>query len=638
MLLRSIGGLICGVAGYRKVWVPSDSNYARWMNVLHNPTAAPIMMRVGTANNLGSDGDTLVVTSSNGDATFDVTDTWITTMQNYSGTTSPDPRLGHVLQGADAEVGLSAVRFVNNNDNVYWAWDVTVQPGEAVTLMNFTVGELSKAAAAGSAAELATLPDSAVRCIDQASLSTIVNFAAEPPPVNLAAVSIAENVGSAQLTFTREFSGQPATVAFSLAPGTATAGTDYTVPSVLEATFAADQTTVQVPIAIIDDSQLEPAESFQATITGVTGFGVTGTVTTAAITIEANDPYRFTAITPFRAGDTREGSGGRLAAGTTRRFLLPNRPANTVAATLNVTAVGPDGPGFLTLFPCDQAMPPTSNVNYSAGGATPNQATVAISTAGEVCVFTMTGTDVVIDVNGWWSPVGAGTLLRPSRSERVLDSRPALQPAGSTVVLNLASKVPAAAQAVSINVTTDQATADGFVTVYPCDEARPNVSNVNQSPGSARPNLATVKLSATKTVCLFVSTETALIVDLVGSWVPAPATGVIGLTPDATPDRVYDSRTAGGVLPTGATRRVVPSTAAVLFVNVTATNTTSAGYLAAFPCDEGYLGTSNVNYGPLSTSSTAAVIDASRGGICVFSSQPIDVVVDVFATMTMPVV
>ena len=67
--------------------------------MLTNPTGSPISMRVGTANNLGSDSNTLLVNTSDGDTTAELTDTWVTSMQNYSGTTSSDPRLATCCRG-----------------------------------------------------------------------------------------------------------------------------------------------------------------------------------------------------------------------------------------------------------------------------------------------------------------------------------------------------------------------------------------------------------------------------------------------------------------------------------------------------------------------------------------------------------
>ena len=75
-------------------------------------------------------------------------------------------------------MGLSTLNFVNGDDNPYWSWDITVQPGETVTLMTFAVGEATKAAAATTAAQLAVLAPALgpLRCMDAATVNSVANF------------------------------------------------------------------------------------------------------------------------------------------------------------------------------------------------------------------------------------------------------------------------------------------------------------------------------------------------------------------------------------------------------------------------------------------------------------------------------
>lgn len=67
-------------------------------------------------------------------------------------------------------------------------------------------------------------------------------------------------------------------------------------------------------------------------------------------------------------------------------------------------------------------------------------------------------------------------------------------------------------------------------------------------------------------------------------------------------------------------------------LNLTADRSEGDGYLAAFPCDDGHRSTSNVNYRTASPASSAVVVDAARGGVCVISLLAADVIVDLFAT------
>jgi len=78
-------------------------------------------------------------------------------------------------------------------------------------------------------------------------------------------------------------------------------------------------------------------------------------------------------------------------------------PASGVGAvSLNVTAVGPSGAGFVTVFPCG-TRPLASNINYQAGQVVPNAVIAPVSAAGEVCFYSLADTHLLADVNGWFA-------------------------------------------------------------------------------------------------------------------------------------------------------------------------------------------------------------------------------------------
>ena len=83
------------------------------------------------------------------------------------------------------------------------------------------------------------------------------------------------------------------------------------------------------------------------------------------------------------------------------RFGVPASGVRGVA--LNVTAVNPAGGGWLRVWPCGSPEPSTSSVNYAVAGAVePNAVVVPVDGTGEVCVGTMTATEVVVDVSAWF--------------------------------------------------------------------------------------------------------------------------------------------------------------------------------------------------------------------------------------------
>jgi len=87
---------------------------------------------------------------------------------------------------------------------------------------------------------------------------------------------------------------------------------------------------------------------------------------------------------------------------------------------------------------------------------------------------------------------------------RLLDTRNsgAVLGAGCTAVLDLATAaaIPTDAQALALNVTTVNAEARGFVTVYPCGSARPATSNANPRTADASANSVLVQVDSTRTI------------------------------------------------------------------------------------------------------------------------------------------
>ena len=340
----------------------------------------------------------------------------------------------------------------------------------------------------------------------------------------------------------------------------------------------------------------------------------------------------FTGVTPSRRLDTR--SSGRVAAGSTTRVQIGGVggvPAGATAAVLNVTAVAPSAQGFLTVFPCGEAQPGASNVNFRAGQTVANAAIATLGQNGGICVFSSAETNLLVDVNGAVSDGFAG--LNP---DRLLDTRGSGRvAAGSTtrVAIAGADGVPGGAVAAVLNVTAVGPSAKGFLTVFPCGEDQPGSSNVNFEAGRTVPNAVVATIGTGGEVCVFSSVETNLLVDLSG----AVSSGFAGLVPD----RLLDTRASGRVA-AGSTTRVtiagvdgVPAGAVAAVLNLTAVAPSGQGFLTVFPCGEDQPGSSNVNFGAGQTVANAAVATLGTGGeICVFSSVATNLLVDLNGAFT----
>jgi uncharacterized repeat protein (TIGR01451 family) len=172
---------IVGLSVKRKVFVPTNDRFIRWMNYFTNTTGSPITFTMITSNNLGSNTNTKIISSSSGDNLATTADTWVTSFRNFTsvtvGTTSTEPRIGHVLWGPGAATPISNIHFVDGSDTPFWTYSITLAPGQTKAILNFTTGQGTKAAANAQSAALDLLPPNATQCLSATELSQIVNFA-----------------------------------------------------------------------------------------------------------------------------------------------------------------------------------------------------------------------------------------------------------------------------------------------------------------------------------------------------------------------------------------------------------------------------------------------------------------------------
>jgi len=393
------------------------------------------------------------------------------------------------------------------------------------------------------------------------------------------------------------------------------------------------------------------------------------TVTGASGVVEAAVPVRgtFTPVEPVRVLDTRDGTGvaaqrlGPVGAGqvieldVTGVGGVPDTGAGAVV--LNVTVTDAPGRGFVTVYPCGDLRPLASNLNVTRGVNVANQVTAKIGREGRVCLFASTTTHLVADLGGWYADDVAtvpGFFYEQLTPARVVDTRDGTgigsrpigpMAAGEVLALRIpgAGGVPADAdvRAVTMNVTVADAPAAGYISVSPCDQERPVVSNVNFDPANPTvANLATSKVSSTGEVCFFASAETELIVDVQGWFSPDNAVAYHALSPV----RALDTRDGTGVVgsrPDRAGRgdvvrlhvagsNGVPTDAAAVLLNVTITGAEGRGYVTAWPCGRVRPLASFLNFVRGVDQANLTPVGIGTGGdVCLFVSEGTDVVADV---------
>jgi len=113
----------------------------------------------------------------------------------------------------------------------------------------------------------------------------------------------------------------------------------------------------------------------------------------------------FVAADPTRLFDTRSTPGiPRLTPLQETAVQIGGLqvPPFATSVALNVTAAAPDADGYVAVYPCG-TDPFVSNVNYRAGQvAAANLAVVKLPGDGRVCFKSYVGTDVVVDLAGWY--------------------------------------------------------------------------------------------------------------------------------------------------------------------------------------------------------------------------------------------
>ncbi|MFF4293262.1 hypothetical protein ACFY0N_06335 [Streptomyces vinaceus] len=227
---------------------------------------------------------------------------------------------------------------------------------------------------------------------------------------------------------------------------------------------------------------------------------------TGYYTDQAGVGSALNSITPSRFLDTRDGTGGkkqRVGPGgvvTLQVAGVKGIPTTGITAVvMNVTAVNPTEAGHVSVYPNGQAAPGVSNLNFTAGQIVPNLVTVPVLN-GKVDLRNNSGSvDLIADITGYYA--ATGSAFSAAGPVRLLDTRDgtggragAVGPAGlvSLQVAGVAGVPAKGVTAVVLNVTVTNPTEAGHLIVHPHGVARPNVSNLNYTPGQTVANLVVV--------------------------------------------------------------------------------------------------------------------------------------------------
>ena len=482
------------------------------------------------------------------------------------------------------------------------------------------------------------------RGVDSSPSSAVTPVTAPTAPT---AVTATAGIGEALVSWT--------------APGNTggTAITGYIVTPFIGATAQTPIDVGVVTTTIVTGLTNGTAYTFKVAAKNAAGNGAQSTPS-AAVTPKS-DSQLFTTVSPTRLFDTRTSEPQGAVEIAKRRYSgtdvlkvklvgVAGVPADGVSAlSLNVTAVFPDGPGFVAVFPCGD-LPNVSNINFTQPGVYPNAVIAPVSPQGEVCFYSTIGTDLIADLNGWLPDDGGFGVVTPTRvfDTRTSEPQAAVEIAkrrysGTDVlkvkVLGVAGVPATGVAAVSLNVAAVFPDGPGFVAVFPCGDV-PNVSNINFTQSGVYPNAVIAPVSPQGEVCFFSSIGTDLIADVNG-WLPDD--GGFGVV---TPTRVFDTRTTEPQAAVEIAKRRysgtdvlkvrvlgvagVPTTGvAAVSLNVAAVFPDGAGFVAVFPCGD-VPNVSNINFTQPGVYPNAVIAPVSpQGEVCFFSSIGTDLIADV---------
>ncbi|MEM9748312.1 MAG: hypothetical protein AAF945_16575, partial [Actinomycetota bacterium] len=203
--------------------------------------------------------------------------------------------------------------------------------------------------------------------------------------------------------------------------------------------------------------------------------------------------------------------------------------------------------------------------------------------------------------------------------------------AGGTFTVDV-SDYAAEGDVISVNLTVAGAAGVGFATLYACGQDQPGTSSLNFFGASPIANGVITEVGTSGTICVFMSEEGHVIVDVFGDF---PSTGFTAIGPE----RAGDSRVSPGTkVQAGQTFTVDVSSFAsagdALAVNLTVAGAAGIGFATMYACGQDQPGTSSLNFfGPNPIANGVITEVGTSGTICVFMSEEGHVILDVFGEL-----
>lgn len=213
----------------------------------------------------------------------------------------------------------------------------------------------------------------------------------------------------------------------------------------------------------------------------------------------------------------------------------------------------------------------------------------------------------------------------------------------STAKVNTdACGIPDTATSIIVSTTIVNPSERGWLVAYPFDRARQTAATLNWKAGETRANTATVAIGDDRHIAVHRTgafRDGAVIVDVVGAFVPTSSATAGRFQPEPTARRMLDTR--AGARPTGGTTLRIPlptgvtPDATALAVNITAVRNTADGFVSAYPAGTDRPDTSVLNTDRAGQSRAAAtIVPVTSAGFEVYVSTDTHIIVDITGSFT----
>ncbi len=193
-LILGPDSVLSGVDFERRIYASQQSTFVRYLDSFTNTSGSPVSFTLSMYSDLASDEFSRLVTTSSGDTLVTPDDQWIIT----DALGSPEVPSGEVSSFAEGDApaappepllpapppsvvhvwgGNSTLGFAEfSDDEVYWEYEVTLQPGETSIVMQFAAQANDESSAISLANDLSTLRLDSLAGMSDTERSRVVNF------------------------------------------------------------------------------------------------------------------------------------------------------------------------------------------------------------------------------------------------------------------------------------------------------------------------------------------------------------------------------------------------------------------------------------------------------------------------------